>query len=165
MGTGKSKDNKINFDVDYVDTSNCTVCTRFSQMRENECQDGFKFYECSILPSGKKLLFSKSLCLYHIRCIFCLKHPIDYTNCVVSYNSLQLSIYLCNDCFPHKDPIKSAICCISQHFEYKNAIFYELLVKFDLLPHDLKLILLSYCTFFPLEDYLVTQGITFRENI
>jgi hypothetical protein len=164
MGTGKSKNEKINFDVDYVDTLICTVCTRFSQMQEIECQDGFKSHECSILPSGKKGFqrFSKSVCLDHIRCICCLKHPIDYTNCVVSYHSLQLSIYLCDNCFPHKDPIKSAMCCISQHFEYKNAIFYELLVKFDLLPHDLKLILLSYCTFFPMENYLVTQGITFR---
>ncbi len=160
-----SPSSKIEF---YGNVYDCSECNRFVPFKEIECLqcntfDQNRIHQCDILSSGKYgyVIFKTRVCPKHIRCICCQKYPIDFTNVVTTYNSLQFSLFICSNCTKNKEAIAFSNSCISRHMEYKR-IFIYLLSHF--LPLELNDIVIGYCSFFPFIDYIVCKGFRFHES-
>jgi hypothetical protein len=146
--------------------NNCTDCDRFYPSEEIECNqcntNTNKHHQCDKLPSGiyGYIHYAIRKCSQHIRCICCQKYQfaIGWSHHIITYNSLQFTVFLCNDCGFQKYHTVFVEACLSKQMKYKNNVFIFILLQFHLLPHDLKVIVLDYCHFFPFDEYLVNQG-------
>jgi hypothetical protein len=72
---------------------------------------------------------------------------------------MKFDLYVCHNCLGYKDAINFAECCITKHLNYKKTLIH-LIFNSDLLPSDLKEMIVSYCNFFPFDDYMETKGFT-----
>jgi hypothetical protein len=85
----------------------------------------------------------------------------DWFSVIVPYHLSQFQIFMCNNCGFRNHHENFAQNCLAKQMEYKNDVFHFILLQFHLLPHDIKVIILSLLSFFGFEDYLVNQGFYF----
>jgi hypothetical protein len=160
---------KCDIELDAPININCTECDQFYPSKEIECDrcnsNTISTHQCTKLPSGKfgYIYYATRKCSQHIRCICCQKNALGsyYWSSVITYHLSQFQVFMCKDCGFRNHHENFVQTCLEKQMEYKNHIFYFLLLQFHLLPHDLKVIILDYCHFFDFDDYLVNQGFYF----